>query len=518
MTLTPDRTAPVVGSIGVAEIASTAAELGNRLTAWAASSGHDTEVLRGSAALLSQAALVVALDAVGRSRCALERIEVELVREALDRGLPREQGLSAVNWVRTTEGATTVPPDEARVARTVRIATGANHGPDAVGERLVHTWYAGALSMEKADQILRLATDAIKITDPEQLADTIEVLRAAAIDGPDPLAAISRVARGGWDGAGGGSVDGEGTDAAREVGAHDEAGSAFGTQMRNPAVPSWVTGMAPDPDLPWTLRTGTGPDNWGLTGRDLRTAIGYTRRMLKPADLLQEEAAAARRGRALRARPGLGGLTDYQLTVDADGAALIDAAVAAFSIPRPATPDGTADLRSAAHRRADALLEVVQRGLNATREGPGLPAGQPKAQVVVTIGLSDLLASTNGAGITSTGQVLTPDVVRRIACDAGIVPMILDGAGQPLDVGRGRRFFTDAQRVALFGRDRHCTFPGCTIPAQWCDAHHVTPWAEGGRTDLTAGALLCRLHHTLVHDRGLTATVTRAGVRWHLRP
>ncbi|WP_460627504.1 HNH endonuclease signature motif containing protein, partial [Intrasporangium mesophilum] len=78
------------------------------------------------------------------------------------------------------------------------------------------------------------------------------------------------------------------------------------------------------------------------------------------------------------------------------------------------------------------------------------------------------------------------------------------------------RLFTPAQRHALARRDHGCSYPGCTIPAQWTEAHHITHWADGGPTDLTNGALLCGRHHTLVHQRNLTATTTDTGITWHL--
>lgn len=61
-----------------------------------------------------------------------------------------------------------------------------------------------------------------------------------------------------------------------------------------------------------------------------------------------------------------------------------------------------------------------------------------------------------------------------------------------------------------------CSFPGCTIPAQWTDAHHVRPWWAGGKTSLLNLALLCRRHHTHVHRHELTATVTATSVTWHV--
>jgi hypothetical protein len=181
----------------------------------------------------------------------------------------------------------------------------------------------------------------------------------------------------------------------------------------------------------------------------------------------------------------------------------------------------------------DALLTVVQRGV-ASADGV---ATTDKAKVVVLIDLdtlirdvSDVGTSTGagtstgigssvgvGAGATLTGDVLSPGVVRRMACEAEIIPMVLGGDGEPLDVGRGRRLVTRSQRLAHTVRDRGCTFEGCTVPATWCDAHHLDPWSRGGKTDLSNGALLCPRHHTHVHAHDLTATVTTTGVTWHTR-
>ena len=73
-----------------------------------------------------------------------------------------------------------------------------------------------------------------------------------------------------------------------------------------------------------------------------------------------------------------------------------------------------------------------------------------------------------------------------------------------------------ALRLAAWLRDAGCTWPGCTVPAQWCDAHHATPWWRGGRTSLANTALLCGRHHTLAHERDLTPTITDTTVTWHL--
>jgi hypothetical protein len=85
-----------------------------------------------------------------------------------------------------------------------------------------------------------------------------------------------------------------------------------------------------------------------------------------------------------------------------------------------------------------------------------------------------------------------------------------------LDLGRASRLVTPRLFLALCLRDRGCTFPGCSRPPSWCDAHHVKHWRDGGLTDLSNMTLLCPRHHTIVHQKGYTTTVTATEVTWHL--
>jgi hypothetical protein len=96
---------------------------------------------------------------------------------------------------------------------------------------------------------------------------------------------------------------------------------------------------------------------------------------------------------------------------------------------------------------------------------------------------------------------------RRLACEARIIPVVLDSTSQPLDLGRTARLFTRAQRIALGLRDGGCTARGCETSASGCHAHHDDPWAQGGRTDLARGRLLCPRHHRLAHDLRYARTV-----------
>jgi Domain of unknown function (DUF222)/HNH endonuclease len=171
-------------------------------------------------------------------------------------------------------------------------------------------------------------------------------------------------------------------------------------------------------------------------------------------------------------------------------------------------PGTDADSRSPAQRNADALVEVCRLVL-CTGELPD-NGGEPP-QLAVTVAY-DPLARALGVGRLDSGDRLSPATMRRLACDAQVLPVVLSGAGQVLDAGRARRLATGSLRRALVVRDRGCTFPACDRLARWCDGHHVTPWTRGGRTDLTNLVLLCRHHHRLIHEGDWTIRFAADGL------
>jgi hypothetical protein len=115
----------------------------------------------------------------------------------------------------------------------------------------------------------------------------------------------------------------------------------------------------------------------------------------------------------------------------------------------------------------------------------------------------DRLRDGTGYGETSTGDRLTAEQARRLACQANIIPGVLGSKGEVLDLGRASRLFKAPQRNAMAVRDKECTAQGCTIPAAWCEAHHFKkPWSQGGKTNLADGKLLCPFHHHRAHDPG----------------
>ena len=223
-----------------------------------------------------------------------------------------------------------------------------------------------------------------------------------------------------------------------------------------------------------------------------------------------------------------GDVTQYQLVMTPEQAACLEAAIGPLSAPAPNEETGERELRPSGQRRVEALTQVCRRssGLDADAQGCDGAAGSAAA-LHVGIALSDLQEMTGAGevlGSTATGVLLSPGVLRRVACDAALVPYVLGSAGEDLDLGRVVRLFTRAQRRRLWRRDRCCTYPGCAAPAGWSRVHHVLHWADGGASDVDNAALLCQRHHTVVHDRRLWATVRQRPddlgryVVWDLNP
>lgn len=257
-------------------------------------------------------------------------------------------------------------------------------------------------------------------------------------------------------------------------------------------------------------------------------------------------------------------ITEYRLGLTPAQAATLEAAIGPLSKPAPNAVTGESDLRPAEQRRAEALAAVCAGSASAEgaqRRSPGSAAtalhvattlddlrGQLAAEDTSDIHDDDTHdhgggdegdtgcdrgSGTFGATVRARcGRVmvsraqlamLAPAVVRQLACDADIIPVVLGTDGEVVDIGRAVRLFTKGQRRALWHRDTGCTYPGCDMPAGWAQAHHLIHWVDGGPSDLTNAALLCQRHHTLVHDRRLVAQVHGPDddgrcVTWDLTP
>ena len=176
--------------------------------------------------------------------------------------------------------------------------------------------------------------------------------------------------------------------------------------------------------------------------------------------------------------------------LDATGYAMVATAIDALSAPAPGV--GAALLE----RQADALVDLARFSL----DHKDLPtSGGEAPHLNVTVTLAELEDRARGALIDYGGR-LTPPELRMLACDAVVIPIVMNGQSQPLDVGRAKRTPTTAIRKAVHTRDQGCAFPGCDKAPPWCDVHHVKEWAKHhGPTSVNNLVTLCRAHHRLCH-------------------
>ncbi len=239
-----------------------------------------------------------------------------------------------------------------------------------------------------------------------------------------------------------------------------------------------------------------------LNAKDLKGLHKKLDEVIDP-DGAGEREDVARKKRAANIRDNHDGTQTLTWTEIDEHMAMVKAAIDALSAPIP-SPDGQRDERAASERRADALLELVRRILDAgdLATSRGI---RPHLHVTFT---EETLRGEPGApsGRTASGEDLSPATIARLMCDASITGILLNTEGGPLRVGRTHRTVRPWQWIALVARDTGCQFPNCTRPASWCQAHHLTEWvAQNGNTDVDDMALFCQVHHHYLHDKGWTA-------------
>ena len=165
--------------------------------------------------------------------------------------------------------------------------------------------------------------------------------------------------------------------------------------------------------------------------------------------------------------------------------------------------------RTPGQRMADALVGLV------TREDTDEENSQPRGPRLLLIADYDVIDRELRNGRLGDGTPIPVEKIRDLACQSDILPGIFRGVSQPLDLGRKRRTASPTQRVALVARDKACV--GCGANSNWCQAHHIIPWAVERNTDIDDMCLLCSRCHHKVHDDQWQVRKSPTG-KYYLKP
>jgi len=254
--------------------------------------------------------------------------------------------------------------------------------------------------------------------------------------------------------------------------------------------------------------TGTSPDSSVPASADeIRIQASVWRATLDPDGLEPDEnTAMAKRG--FRLGPERNGLVPVTggLLPEAAGRVkrLFDAYLTPTTAPAFLTEEELADKnmtrdpRTKDQQRHDILIGVLD---TMARSGDTPTIGGAAPTVLVTVRAEDL--ESCGAGYADgVESPLSPTTVRQLVCTGGIQKVALGKNGRIVKLGSAERCFTAPQRRAITARDGGCLIPGCSIPAGWCEVHHVVPAAQGGPTHPDNGVLLCWFHHRTIDTSG----------------
>jgi len=158
------------------------------------------------------------------------------------------------------------------------------------------------------------------------------------------------------------------------------------------------------------------------------------------------------------------------------------------------------DDRKQGHLGALALVALVDGSALATNESLSSP--NTRAEVSVVIDYQTLVSGLHEHSALHTGfeTELPLETVRRMACEAEIIPVVLGKKGVVLEVGRSSRLASRYQRLALGAMYTHCAIPHCHVSINRCQPHHIRYWRNNGRTDMNNLVPLCSTHHRNVHE------------------
>lgn len=268
----------------------------------------------------------------------------------------------------------------------------------------------------------------------------------------------------------------------------------------------------------------------GMRLRDVSTLMqswaAAAKDHLQPDPSEEGEPEATGPERSLHLSETLDGRGEMTASLDPEGRALAETAIRLAE-----TPDTEAEPpRTPARRRADAFVDICRFFLDHQHTHKG---GRHRPHLNIILDYENLTgehpcphsgpSSTtaadgpqpaqphSGGGRLLDGTTLDAATIHRLACDAGIHRVVMAGRSSILDYGYTTRTIPANLWAALVARDRHCRFPGCDRPPQWCEAHHVQPWEHGGPTCIGNLILGCSRHHHILHTPGWHAKLLPDG-------
>ncbi len=212
-------------------------------------------------------------------------------------------------------------------------------------------------------------------------------------------------------------------------------------------------------------------------------------------------------------RPSFGSPLDGSGDAASDDAASDVAASDDAASGDTASDDTLIDQRSIAQLGAEAIIELARHGIDCTNTEIPIRA----TTVVVRMTLESLLSGLGEANIDGIEQPISAGTARRLAAEAQIIPMVLGGDSEVLDLGVTQRLFSRAQKIAMGERFGGCAWRNCSQPPSHTEAHHVVWWGRSGPSNLQNGILLCSKHHHEVHRNNWMIEV-RGNVPWFIPP
>jgi hypothetical protein len=242
-------------------------------------------------------------------------------------------------------------------------------------------------------------------------------------------------------------------------------------QLKNWKADLETTGELSPRNRPSTMTLVDGPYGRGLLSADLC-----------PSDYLEFKCMA-------------GPMIDriYRREVAAREAALEAQRAVEFETVNPEAPEIVEDLRPSYERAGEAFMQIITAAANCPDNAF---SSAPKASISIVVTPEQLAAAT---AAYAEGEI-TPECFDRLTCDSDLYRTVMTNESEVLDKGREERTATVGQRKALVNRDKGCVVPGCGQKPRWCESHHVKWWKNGGKTDIANMLLICRGHHTQIHN------------------